>query len=145
MFAALEVHCDSSSSTTYTQTLSQHDRHVRLIITGLDLPAKFGVDFSNGREDGIAVSRTGTSEGVMIPDAFLSTGKYVYAFVKIPVGDNGRVTVHTIVIPVLPKPVPVLMQVNEQPDTFDYDVDEDEENLIFIDDRNRPNGNALSP
>lgn len=145
MFAALEAHCDSEASVTHTKSLSQHDRHVRLIITGLDLPAKYGVDFANSREGGIAVSRTGTAEGVMIPDAFLSTGKYVYAFVKIPVGDNGRVTVHTIVIPVMPKPVPVLMQINEQPDTFDYDVDEDEENLIFIDDRNRPSGNAIGP
>ena len=137
IYETFEVACDSNSEVTFAKSLNQHDRHIKLVITGLQLPAKYGVDFSNSRDGGIAVSRTGSAEGVMIPDAFLSTGEYVYAFIKVPVGTNGRMTVHTIVIPVNRKPVPVLMQVNEQPDTFDYDVDEGEENLIFIDDRNR--------
>ena len=131
MFIALEVNCDPESNVTYAKSLYQHDRHVKLVITGLDLPNKFGVHFSNSRDGGISVARTGTAEGVMIPDAFLSTGEFVYVFVQIPVGDNGRVTIHTIVIPVLPKPVPVLMQTAEEPDEFDYEVDEDEENLII--------------
>lgn len=137
IYETFEVACDTSSDVTFAKTLNQHDRHIKLVITGLQLPAKYGVDFSNSRDGGIAVSRTGAAEGVMIPDAFLSTGEYVYAFIKVPVGTNGRMTVHTIVIPVNRKPVPVLMQINEQPDIFDYDVDEDEENLIFIDDRNK--------
>lgn len=134
--AAIHANFSEDAREVYTESVYQHDKGVRLLINGLNLPERYGVQFSNNKDMGFSVALTGTAEGVMIPDAFLSTGEFVYAYVQKQTYE-GRFTTNSIVIPIIPRPVPVFAQVDAKPDVFDYDVEVNEENLIIIDDRNR--------
>lgn len=86
----------------------QHDVGQVLLITGLDLPVTYKVDFCN---DGDAVTKpiTGTSEGVLIPDEYLVTGRTIKAYIVLSNTDAGAgdvETVYEITIPVIGRPEP---------------------------------------
>lgn len=129
----------SNNSTTYTQSLYQHDRNVTLVFEGIDLPGKYEVHFSNQKDSGISVACEGSSSGVVIPDALLSTGEYVYAWVCEKDEETGFTCQFMVVIPVIPRPVPVPIQVvhDGSDEKWEFEVNADEENLTFI---NSPDG-----
>ena len=128
----------NNNSTTYTQSLYQHDKNVTLVFNGIDLPAKYEVQFSNQKDSGISIACEGTSSGVVIPDALLSTGEYVYAWVCEKDEETGSACQFMVVIPVIPRPVPVPMQViHDGSEELEYEINADDENLTFI---NSPNG-----
>ena len=60
-----------------TIPLYQYDYGQKLLFTGIELPAYYEVHFSNEMH-GEATTKIGTSEGVDIPDVYLSTGEPVY-------------------------------------------------------------------
>ena len=127
----LEAVIYEDSTTTYTKSLYQHDKNVTLVFEGIDLPEKYEVHFSNQKERGISVACEGTKTGVLIPDALLSTGEYVYAWVCNSGNTAGSDTVFMVVIPVIPRPTPVPVQISHE-DTFDYRIDENSEDLAFF-------------
>lgn len=129
----LQARIFENSSTTYTESLYQHDKNVTLVFDGIDLPGKYEVHFSNEKERGISVSCEGDTTGVKIPDALLSTGEYVYAWVCDAGESTGNGVVYTVVIPVIPRPVPVPVQISSgsEPIITNYEVNADEENLTF--------------
>lgn len=63
-----------------TGPLFQYDYGQILVLEGTELPETYEVHFSNS---GLEESKTslGTSDGVLIPDEFLTTGKPVYVYV----------------------------------------------------------------
>lgn len=128
---AVTAHYVEGASTIYTSNLFQHDKGQRLIIDGIELPAEYDVQFSNDKEGGISVACIGNENGVLIPNAFLITGKYIYAYVAIKHGERGYKTGFTVVIPVIPKPVPLQGIPVPENGTINYEVDEPAENLSF--------------
>lgn len=129
----LQAEIYQSSSTTYTKSLYQHDKNVTLVFDGIDLPAEYEVHFSNEKERGISVACKGSANGVVIPNALLSTGQYVYAWlcdVGAATGTGGQ---FMVVIPVIPRPVPIPVQTSSEqvPIITNYEIDADDENLSF--------------
>ena len=134
----LQAKIYEANSTTYTQSVYQHDKNVTLVFDGLDLPEKYEVHFSNQKDSGISVSCEGTKSGVLIPDALLSTGEYVYVWVCDSNEQTGTNVQYMVVIPVIPRPVPIPVQTaSEDSGEFGYAIDEDEEDLSFF---GTPNG-----
>lgn len=83
----------------------QYDEKQILVISGVDLPEYYEVDFCNDG-DSSTITMVGTSDGVQIPDEFLTTGKYVKAYVVVQGEDEGAVeTRYEITLPVRKRPV----------------------------------------
>ena len=86
-----------------TDPVYQWDTGRKMIITGIDLPFAYKVDFSNDMNKGDSETYVGGEDGVLVPDDLLATGKYVYAFFVL-VDDDYKVTECRITIPVIPRP-----------------------------------------
>lgn len=81
----------------------QYDEKQILIITGLDLPEYYTVDFCNeGDEETIPM--VGTAEGVQIPDDVMKSGKNVKAYIVLTGEDEDVQTRYEITIPVNVRP-----------------------------------------
>ena len=82
----------------------QHDVVQKLVISGLDLPDYFQVDFCNpGNTNTITI--VGTADGVAIPDQLLATGAPVIAYIVLTGEDEGAVeTRYEIRLPVRQRP-----------------------------------------
>ena len=69
---------------TYTQSLYQHDKGQILEFVGVeDLPEEFEVHFSNDKDYGTASVVVGKNRHAAIPNAYLATGSYIYAWVHV--------------------------------------------------------------
>ena len=90
---------------------------------GVELPDEFEVHFSTEKEGGIGTAHAATPEGVLIPDEYLATGDYVYAWVYLTDEYDGGTTTYTVVIPVIRRSatVPTTNGIKIK----GYDVDED--------------------
>lgn len=90
--------------------LYQYDYGQFLKFEGLDLPDAYEVHFSDTlRDDGTAKTQIGTTteEGVssvLIPDEYLTTGKYVYAFIYLHSTEDDGETEYVVTIPVQKRP-----------------------------------------
>lgn len=86
---------------TITRPLTQYDYGQVLMFDGVTLPEAYEVVFSNSdMSDAVGKSQIGDSEGVTIPDEFLTNGQPVYAWLFLhETGTDGR-TVYKIKIPV---------------------------------------------
>lgn len=82
----------------------QYDVTQILVISGLELPEYYEVDFCNVG-DTQTITMVGTADGVAIPDEFLATGKRVKAYIVIQGEDDGAVeTRYEVAIPVNKRP-----------------------------------------
>ena len=91
---------------TTTSPLWQYDYGQFLRFTGVSLPDTYEVHFSNNKEFGQAKTSIGTAEGVLIPDEYLVTGKPVFAWIFLHVGEDDGETVYMAQIPVNKRSVP---------------------------------------
>lgn len=130
----LTVTLSGSGSEVYTETVYQHDRNATLVFEGTDLPEEYEVHFGIGKERGISVICKGDAEGVKIPDALLSTGDYIYGWVYDASEATGMRSIGTVIIPVIPRPVPIPSQNGSSSGsgTIKYEINEDDENLTFL-------------
>lgn len=102
------------------EKLWQWDQGQILQIVGLDLPDAYQVEFSNQPVRGSAAPMIGGTDGVEIPDVYLTTGKPVYAFLVLHAGEDDRETEYKITIPVNARPQPTDVQPTpEQQDVID--------------------------
>lgn len=82
----------------------QYDVTQILVISGLELPEYYEVDFCNVG-DAQTVTMIGTDDGVAIPDVFLATGKKIKAYIVVQGEDEGAVeTRYEVTIPVNKRP-----------------------------------------
>lgn len=131
---AIEAVFRGNNTTAYTKNVYQHDKGQMLVISGIDLPEEYEVHFSNTKDFGLSVACKGTSEGVLIPNAFFVNGDYVYAFINSGVSDGtDSKTLYMVTIPVIKRPVSVPVQSSSSGSGIKYEIDEDEENLIITD------------
>lgn len=85
---------------TRTRQLYQYDYGQILRFAGIDLPDAYTVHFSNQSEGGTAKTMVGNSDGVDIPDEYLTTGLTVYAWVFLHTGESDGETRYMAIIPV---------------------------------------------
>ena len=83
---------------TVTAPIVKEDYGLYLKIEGLELPSTYEVDFSNEEHSGSSVTMIGNSDGVLIPNQFISSGKDIFAFLYHVGVDFGR-TVYKFRIP----------------------------------------------
>jgi hypothetical protein len=83
-----------------TQPLYQYDYGQLLQFVGIDLPQAYEVHFSN-EPHGEAVTQIGNADGVTIPDALLTTGLPVYAWLFLHTGEEDGETEYAVTIPVI--------------------------------------------
>lgn len=82
---------------TQTGSLFQYDYGQRLILLGVDLPSSYEVHFSNS-ENGSSKTRIGSSEGVDIPDEYLTSGEKIHVWLFLHDGANdGETEYHGII------------------------------------------------
>lgn len=91
---------------TKTRGLHQWDYGQMLKFEGLPLPASYTVHFANQLLSGTAKTQVGDSDGVDIPDEYLTTGLPVYAWVYLHTGADDGETVYSVTIPVTQRPQP---------------------------------------
>lgn len=95
-----------NSRTATTAARYQWNYGQVLRINGIDLPHSFQVHFSNTPKVGTSTTSIGTDGEVVIPDAYLTTGKTVYAWIFLHNADTDGETMYAITIPVIPRPQP---------------------------------------
>lgn len=101
-----------------TAPIWQWDYGQILEITGVELPSPFQVQFSNTPAAGESPEALGENGSVAIPDAFLTSGENIYAFVFLHTGADDGETVYRITIPVNDRPEPT----SEEPTPVQQDV-----------------------
>lgn len=84
----------------------QWDYGLELEISGLTLPDVFEVHFSNQATAGTTTTQIGQDNRVIIPDAYLTTGENVFAFIYLHEGESDGETEYKIMIPVKQRPKP---------------------------------------
>ena len=87
-----------------TDTVFQYDYGQILKVEGVDLPQAYEVHFSNERYNGETTTQIGNADGVTIPDAYLTSGKMIYAFIFLHEGNDDGETEYVITIPVARRP-----------------------------------------
>lgn len=95
-----------NSKTATTAARYQWNYGQVLRINGIDLPHSFQVHFSNTPKVGTSTTSIGTDGEVVIPDAYLTTGKAVYAWIFLHDTETDGETMYAITIPVIPRPQP---------------------------------------
>lgn len=82
-----------------TAPLYQYDYGQVLQITGVDLPQAYEVHFGNAPR-GESTTQIGNADGVIIPDAYLTSGSPIYAWIYLHAGNDDGETEYVITIPV---------------------------------------------
>jgi len=93
-----------TSKSVQTQKLWKIDHGMQLQIVGIDLPASYQVHFANVSDSGQAIPVVATSDTVDIPDQYLQTGKWVYAWIYLTPEEGVGYTKYMITIPVAQRP-----------------------------------------
>lgn len=84
----------------------QWDYGLELVINGLDLPVAFETHYSNQPTSGETTTQIGQNNTVIIPDIYLTTGDFIYAFIYLHDGEDDGETEYRIIIPVRKRPEP---------------------------------------
>ena len=121
---AVKAIFQNGSTRTFTKTLYQHDKGQILIFEGIELPETFEVHFSNDEYGGVSYAEKGKNSGVSIPDAYLATGEYVYAWLYAKGSEDEGETLYTVVMPVSKRPAPLPVQ-EEGGQAYDYEIEDE--------------------
>lgn len=89
-----------NSNYILTSPVYQYDYGLVLKINGIDLPDVYEVHFSNLEFSGESETSLGNSEGVEIPNTYLTSGEYIYAWLFLHTGENDGEVEFKIEIPV---------------------------------------------
>lgn len=97
---------EGQGDVVYTKTTYQHNRGVKLRISGVALPEKYQVHFSNDENFGVATALWVSGSDVSIPDAYFETGNYVHVWIAF--AEDGKYanvqSMYKVVIPVEKRP-----------------------------------------
>lgn len=91
---------------TVTDPLWQWDYGQILRFSGITLPETFEVHFSNDNERGEATTMIGTDNEVLIPDVYLTTGRNIFVWIFLHVGEDDGETEFKAQIPVNKRAMP---------------------------------------
>lgn len=137
---------------TYTKSVYQYDKGQRLTFEGIIVPEGCEVHFSTAEGSGVSTVQKYRDGGVHIPDGYLETGQYIYAWLcawNAEKGSKGSIdysvqnerfqvtqieaakaayeqqeTIYTVVIPVIRRPAPIRVYYDKDPeDATDEDLE----------------------
>ena len=91
---------------TITDSLWQWDYGQILRFSGITLPETFEVHFSNDNERGNAKTMIATDNEVLIPDEYLTTGRNIFVWIFLHVGEDDGETEFKAQIPVNKRAMP---------------------------------------
>ena len=97
----------------------QYDELQFLVLTGVQLPAAFQVDFCN-EGDTSTITMVGTNSTVQIPDEYLLTGKRIKAYIVLTGSDEGAVETR----------IEITLPVNRRPSRTDIEPTPAEQSTI---------------
>lgn len=80
----------------------QYNYGMRLVITGIDLPTAYQVDYANDMT-GNSITQVGDSTGCPIPAQFFVPGQAIYCWLRLHPTEDSGITAATIVIPISPR------------------------------------------
>lgn len=98
---------EGKSDVVYTKKTYQYNRGVKLRISGVALPEKYQVHFSNSEDQGVATALWVSGSDISIPDAYFDTGDYIHIWIAF--ADTGENTysvrsIYKVIIPVEKRP-----------------------------------------
>lgn len=109
----LEVTFEEGQTFATATRLWRGDYGQILLINGPALPTYYEVHFASTKADTPQV-QVGTPEGVLIPNKFLQTDGYIYAWLFLHEGENDGETKYQIKIPVEDKGIPIDQETPEE-------------------------------
>lgn len=109
----LEVRFEEGQTFATATRLWKGDYGQILLIHGPALPAYYEVHFASTKADAPQI-QVGTPEGVLIPNKFLQTDGYIYAWTFLHTGGNDGETKYQIKIPVEDKGIPIDQETPEE-------------------------------
>lgn len=120
----------------YTKKQYQYNRNTKLRISGIALPEKYQVHFSNSEDRGVAAALWVSGSDISIPDAFFETGDYIHVWICFAedVKEGGTVTSeYTVIIPIEKRPAILVVDTINKGLVVNAHLgeDEDEHTLIF--------------
>lgn len=101
--ATIEAVFTEGHTRAFTKSVYQYDKGVKLKFVGVNLPSEYEVQFSNHENGDVALGAEADFEGVTIPDGFLQSGNYIYAWIYVEDHQNGS-TNYMVTIPVIRRP-----------------------------------------
>lgn len=109
----LEVRFEKGQTFATATRLWKGDYGQILLIHGPALPAYYEVHFASTKDDAPQI-QVGTPGGVLIPNKFLQTNGYIYAWTFLHTGENDGETKYQIKIPVEDKGIPIDQETPEE-------------------------------
>ena len=109
----LEITFEDGQTFATATRLWKGDYGQILLIHGPALPAYYEVHFASTKADAPQI-QVGTPEGVLIPNKFLQTDGYIYAWTFLHTGENDGETKYQIKIPVEDKGIPIDQETTEE-------------------------------
>ena len=109
----LEVIFEEGQTFATATRLWKGDYGQILLIHGPALPAYYEVYFASTKDNAPQI-QVGTPEGVLIPNKFLQTNGYIYAWTFLHTGENDGETKYQIKIPVEDKGIPIDQETPEE-------------------------------
>ena len=113
MSSILEVRFEEGQTFATATRLWKGDYGQILLIHGPALPPYYEVQFASTKADTPQI-QVGTPEGVLIPNKFLQTDGYIYAWTFLHTGENDGETKYQIKIPVEDKGIPIDQETPEE-------------------------------
>ncbi|MBR4767584.1 MAG: hypothetical protein IK088_01270 [Lachnospiraceae bacterium] len=124
---------EGKGTTVYTKKQYQHNRGVKLRISGIALPEKYQVHFSNDEIRGVASALWVSGSDISIPDGYFETGDYIYVWIYF--AEDGKTlkgaSEYHVIIPVEKRPA--ILQVSSDGGglVINAELDQDDHTLIF--------------
>ena len=124
---------EGSKDVVYTKKSFQYNRGVKLRISGIALPEKYQVHFSNDETRGVSTALWVSGSDVSIPDAYFETGDYIYVWIAF--AEDGRYSTvtssYTVVIAIEKRPA--ILQVEGTGGlVIDAHMDETDDHLLVF-------------
>ena len=123
---------EGKGNVVYTKKRYQHDRGVKLRISGVALPENYQVHFANDETMGVSAAIWVGGSDIPIPDAYFETGQYIHVWIYFIEDEKSRIgsSGYKVIIPVEKRPA--IMEVTGDGGTvISAYLDEDEHMLVF--------------
>lgn len=125
---------EGQSNVVYTKRSSQYDRGVKLRVSGIALPERYQVHFSNDEEHGVTAAIWVSGSDIPIPDAFFENGEYIYVWIYFTEGTNHAVgsSAYRVIIPVEKRPAILTVNNSSGGTVVGAQLDNETHTLIFL-------------
>ena len=124
---------EGKSDVVYTKKTYQHNRGVKLRISGVALPEKYQVHFSNDESKGVTAALWVSGSDIPIPDAYFESGDYIHVWIYFTEdGKNASgMSMYRVIIPIEKRPAILIVSGTSGGMVVDAELDNEDHTLIF--------------